>query len=113
MMKLVINVQNGSNGVINGIEYEIDETWTQEKCELRAEEYLQALADMDLVKDNGHLDWYVEDEDGNDITGWLPCENPDREVKMHKTLKERFASYTGNYQTEEWDTGKPVGKEIW
>lgn len=112
-MKLVINVQNNTNGPINGIEYEIDETWTQEKCELRAEEYLQALRDMDVIGDNGCLDWYVEDEDGNDITGWLSRENPDREVKMHKTLKERFASYTGDYKTEEWDTGKPVGEEIW
>lgn len=32
--------------------------------------------------------------------------------RQHRTLKERFASYTGNYVTEEWDTGMPVGDEI-
>ncbi len=31
----------------------------------------------------------------------------------HLTLRERFADYDGNYEPEEWDTGKPVGKEIW
>lgn len=33
--------------------------------------------------------------------------------KKHLTLKERFEGYTGDYNIEEWDTGKPVGKEIW
>lgn len=32
--------------------------------------------------------------------------------RQHRTLRERFASYTGNYVTEEWDTGMPVGDEI-
>lgn len=31
----------------------------------------------------------------------------------HLTLRERLADYNGNYEPKEWDTGKPVGKEIW
>ena len=33
-------------------------------------------------------------------------------VKKHKTLQERIAEYQGDYQCGEWDTGKPVGKEV-
>ena len=31
----------------------------------------------------------------------------------HKTLKERLAEFEGEYTFEEWDTGKPVGNEVW
>ena len=33
-------------------------------------------------------------------------------VKKHKTLKERFENYDGNYQCSELDTGSPVGQEV-
>jgi len=33
--------------------------------------------------------------------------------KRHKTLKERLANYKGDYETTEWDTGEPLGKEVW
>lgn len=33
--------------------------------------------------------------------------------KKHLTLRERAAGYSGTYETGEWDTGEPVGKEIW
>ncbi len=33
-------------------------------------------------------------------------------VKKRRTLAERIAEYEGNYEGQEWDTGKPVGKEI-
>lgn len=33
--------------------------------------------------------------------------------KKHLTLKERSAGYLGDYQGEEWDTGRPAGEEIW
>lgn len=29
-----------------------------------------------------------------------------------KTFKELIAGYEGTYKYEEWDTGKPVGKEV-
>lgn len=32
-------------------------------------------------------------------------------VNRHKTLAERIAEYQGDYRAEEWDTGKPAGKE--
>ena len=28
------------------------------------------------------------------------------------TTEERLKDYTGNYKTEEWDTGAPVGREV-
>jgi antitoxin MazE len=31
---------------------------------------------------------------------------------IHKTLKERFKNYDGDYQCSEWDTGKAVGREV-
>jgi antitoxin MazE len=31
----------------------------------------------------------------------------------HKTLKERLEGFAGEYAAEEWDTGAPLGKEIW
>ena len=34
-----------------------------------------------------------------------------RRAKM--SLEERFKNYKGNYECAEWDTGKPVGKEVW
>lgn len=34
-------------------------------------------------------------------------------VKKHKTLQERIAEYQGDYQCQEWDTGKPQGNEVW
>lgn len=33
--------------------------------------------------------------------------------RAHKTLKERLAGFNGEYSFEEWDTGRPVGKEVW
>lgn len=32
-------------------------------------------------------------------------------VNKHKTLADRIAEYQGEYQPQEWDTGKPAGKE--
>jgi DNA-damage-inducible protein J len=30
----------------------------------------------------------------------------------HMPLKERLKNYTGNYKTEEWDTGEHEGREL-
>ena len=32
--------------------------------------------------------------------------------KTHKTIQERFENFNGEYTFEEWDTGKPVGGEV-
>ena len=34
------------------------------------------------------------------------------ETKKRKTLKERLADFDGDYVFQEWDTGKPVGNEV-
>ena len=36
-----------------------------------------------------------------------------RKRRARKSLEELFANYKGKYKSEEWDTGKPVGKEVW
>ena len=36
-----------------------------------------------------------------------------RKRRAKKSIEERFINYTGNYICTEWDTGKPVGKEVW
>jgi antitoxin MazE len=35
-----------------------------------------------------------------------------RKRRAKKSLEERFANYTGDYQCEEYDWGKPVGNEF-
>jgi antitoxin MazE len=32
--------------------------------------------------------------------------------KRHKTLKERFKEYKGEYECSEWSTGSPKGQEV-
>ena len=36
-----------------------------------------------------------------------------RKRRAIRSLDELFSNYTGNYKCEEWNTGKPVGKEVW
>ena len=31
----------------------------------------------------------------------------------HKSLRERIAAFHGDYVLEEWDTGAPIGREVW
>jgi len=33
-------------------------------------------------------------------------------TKRHKSLKERFENYSGDYQCSELETGSPVGREV-
>lgn len=35
----------------------------------------------------------------------------DKEKEKPRTFKELIAGFEGEYEYEEWDTGKPVGKE--
>jgi len=32
--------------------------------------------------------------------------------RKHLTTEERLKNYSGDYKTEEWDTGKPIGREV-
>ncbi|MCL2138551.1 MAG: AbrB/MazE/SpoVT family DNA-binding domain-containing protein [Treponema sp.] len=36
-----------------------------------------------------------------------------RKRRAKNSLEKLFADYTGDYKCEEWNTGKPVGKEVW
>jgi len=36
-----------------------------------------------------------------------------KDKRIHKTLKERLEGFDGEYVFKEWDTGAPVGEEIW
>ncbi len=42
------------------------------------------------------------------VDGKIVIEHANR----HKTLKERFANYTGDYKCSEWATGKSKGQEV-
>jgi antitoxin MazE len=33
--------------------------------------------------------------------------------RKHRTLAERLEGFEGEYVFEEWDTGSPVGQEVW
>jgi len=33
--------------------------------------------------------------------------------RIHRTFEERIANFSGDYVFTEWDTGPPVGNEIW
>ena len=35
-----------------------------------------------------------------------------KKVRRHIPLKERLNGYNGDYKTEEWNTGEPVGREV-
>ena len=35
-----------------------------------------------------------------------------RYKRRHIPLRERLKDYDGDYKTEEWDTGEPVGREV-
>ena len=54
------------------------------------------------LKENDSVELKVED--GNIMV--IP-------LNKHITLKERIAAYGDEDASEEWDTGKPKGKEVW
>jgi antitoxin MazE len=62
----------------------------------------KAILEKAGLNENDNVELMVKE--GNIIVS--PC-------NKHLTLKERFADYQGNYEPNEWDTGRPVGKEIW
>jgi len=41
----------------------------------------------------------------------LEAEEPKKTFRS-RTIAERLEGYTGDYKTEEWDTGSPVGREL-
>ncbi|WP_281796097.1 AbrB/MazE/SpoVT family DNA-binding domain-containing protein [Tepidanaerobacter syntrophicus] len=60
------------------------------------------------------LNWH-ENEQVEIITndGKIIIKKANIKQQKHKTIKELFADFKGEYQPEEIDWGKPVGREIW
>jgi antitoxin component of MazEF toxin-antitoxin module len=53
--------------------------------------------------------------DSNSAVSYVLTDNKELIIKPvyeHKTIKERFKNYKGNYRGEELDWGKDVGEEI-
>ena len=36
-----------------------------------------------------------------------------KKIRRHRTLKERLEGFDEDYSGAEWDTGTPVGREVW
>jgi antitoxin MazE len=53
--------------------------------------------------------------DSNSVVSYRITDNKEMIIKpvyKHKTIKERFVNYTGEYRGEELDWGEDVGEEI-
>jgi len=61
----------------------------------------KAIIEMAKIKENDKIS--IEVKDGNIVI--LP-------IRKHKSLDDRIKEYEGKYKCEEWNTGKPQGKEI-
>jgi antitoxin MazE len=61
----------------------------------------KALLEKACLKENDKVELRVED--GNLIIS---------PAKRRIPLAERIADYQGEYKCSEWETGKPVGKEV-
>ena len=64
------------------------------------------ILDELLLQENDQVEIVAE----NDL---IIIKKATRKRRARKSLEELFANYTGKYKCEEWDTGKPVGKEVW
>lgn len=61
----------------------------------------KVILEMAKLKGNDKVE--IKIQDGNLVI--IP-------IKKHKTLTERVAEYEGDYTCSEWETGKPMDKEI-
>lgn len=61
----------------------------------------KAIMQMAKIEENDKIS--IEVKDGNIVI--LP-------IKKHKSLDDRIREYESSYECKEWDTGKPLGKEI-
>jgi len=62
----------------------------------------KAILEMVNLEENDRVE--IKVQDGNMLI--IPIRN-------RRTLAERIAEYNGEYQCDEWDTGKPSGNEVW
>ena len=70
---------------------------------IRLPKVILELADM---KENDPVQVVVENET-------IVIKKAVRKHRAKVSLAERFENYTGDYQPEEYDWGKPVGREYW
>ncbi|MFA6807849.1 MAG: AbrB/MazE/SpoVT family DNA-binding domain-containing protein [Eubacteriales bacterium] len=61
----------------------------------------KAILEMSELNENDKVE--IKVKDGNLLI--VP-------LVKHKRLEERIAEYKGDYKSREWDTTKPVGKEV-
>ena len=66
----------------------------------------KALLDALFLQENDPVEVIAESES-------IIIRKATRKRRAKKSLEERFEGYSGAYQCEEWDTGKPVGREEW
>ncbi len=66
----------------------------------------KTLLDALLLQENDSVEVFAESES-------IIIRKATRKRRAKKSLEERFEGYTGDYHCEEWDTGKPVGREEW
>ncbi len=66
----------------------------------------KAILDALLLQENDSVEVYAESES-------IIIRKATRKRRAKISLEERFEGYTGDYQCEEWDTGEPVGREVW
>jgi antitoxin MazE len=59
-----------------------------------------------FLKENDSVEISAE---SNSIT----IKKTERKRRAKKSIEERFENYTGDYKCEEYDWGKPVGREFW
>jgi antitoxin MazE len=55
--------------------------------------------------------WHENDQ--VEINAEKDCLVIRRIQKRHRTIEERLAGFSGNYEGAEWDTGKAQGNEVW
>ena len=66
----------------------------------------KAILDVLFLQENDQVEIVAENNS-------IIIKKATRKRRAKKSLEERFVNYSGNYQCTEWNTGKPVGKEVW
>ncbi len=66
----------------------------------------KAILDALLLQENDSVEIVAEKET-------IVIKKALRKRRAKRSLEERFEGYSGDYQCAEWDTGKPVGREVW
>jgi len=66
----------------------------------------EAILDEVSMQEHDPIELVVEDNR-------IVIRKAGRRKRAGKSLEERFKDYGGDYRPEEYDWGKPMGKEVW